>query len=106
MYGEYGDDATAYILGGLLEGVKLPETGVLPNAGVPSPLPPPGFSTTHPLPCRITRPSEDLREWIWAPLNLERRLPGRTPVASAAIVPCVWSAPDTTSTARFVIRMA
>lgn len=76
-----------------LTGPKPPWTGVAEN-GVPAP------STTHPLPCRTTRPVFALgRARSCPPAHL--RL---TPVDSAATIPGVESAPETASMARTVTR--
>ena len=76
-----------------LAGPKPPVAGVA-EYGVPAP------STTHPLPCRTTRPAFTMERWRrCAPPHL--RL---TPVDSAATIPGAESAPETASTARTVMR--
>lgn len=64
----------------------------------------PLLSRTHPLPCGTMRVLFG-RERRLVPPHFERR-PTLTPDASAATMPGAWSAPETTSTARVVIRMA
>lgn len=75
------------------------------DMGVPlygDPLPP---SMTQPLPWGTILPDLRERERRWLPPHFARR-PALTPLDSAATRPGAWSAPETTSTARVVMRMA
>jgi hypothetical protein len=84
-----GNDGYGY---GLM-GPNPPVPGVA-EYGVPVP------STTHPLPCRTTRPVFTAERW-WSCPPAHLRL---TPVDSAATIPWVESAPVTASMVRTVTR--